>query len=1115
MKKQLLLLTLTMLSLGAFAQSFQWAKRMGGSAIDIGMSIATDDSGNVYTTGYFSGTADFDPGVGTYNISAIGSRDIFISKIDANGNFVWVKTIGGTDINFSISIALDKTGNIYTTGYFQGTTDFNPGIGTYNLTSTTTSSYDIFISKLDNSGNFIWAKKMGGASYDLAYSLALDTTGSVYITGYFQGTADFNPGTGVYNMTSHGDYDIFIAKLNSSGNFVWAKVIGGTGIDLGSSIAIDDSGYVYITGTFRGIVDFDPSPSIQNLTCNGFIDVFILKLNSLGNYVWAKNIGGIDDDEGLKLILDRWKNVYIVGFFKGSVDFDPGSGTTILTSVGSIDGFVLKLNSLGNFVWAKNVGGIGDDYIGTSAIDAFGNICFAGNFQDTVDFDPGVNIYNITASGIYDRFIFSLDTASNFLWARSMSGTYSDNHIYSICIDTLSNIYTTGYFADTADFDPGAGISNLISDGIYDIYISKLSKQCTSLPNVGYLISPSGTICAGNSVTLNGTGASTYIWSNGVINGVPFVPSTSASYTVTGTDINGCTGMSTTTTITVNAIPPTTITTTNNVICGTGSSVLTASAGANYQWYKNNVLLIGDTTQNYTATATGNYKAAITNSCGTFNSNTIQITKYSLPTITLTTSGPTSFCSGGSVTITASSDAGINAAYQWYSGTAIIAGATASSITTNSAGSYKVRVTNTLSGCFKTSSVITVTISTPIATVSASGPLIFCAGGNVVLSANAGLSYLWSTGATTSSITVTASGSYNVTVTIATGCTATSATTIVTVSPLPTITASDTIICSPSSLLLVASAGTSYQWYKNNLPISGAIYQTYSATLGGSYKAVITTNCGAITSNTINITLYNKPTITLTTSGPTSFCSGGSVTINAASDAGANATYQWYLNSTQIVSANTSSYTATASGTYKVIVTNSLSGCTRVSSGVIVKILDPTSSINASGPLTFCAGGSVLFTAATNAGTGATYQWYKSVNAISGATNNSYTAIAAGAYKVRVTNTSGCTKLSTGKNVTINCRLGNDGHIGLIAVIPNPNTGSFTFEYAGLNTEENGIATVQLYSSIGQNVYEFKIDVKDGYVSEELNLKGIVPKGIYLLKMNFNNQVYNSKVMIQ
>ncbi len=453
---------------------FAFAAGIGGTFGDSGSAIATDGLGNVYTTGSFEGTVDFDPGAATFNLTSAGGADIFVSKLDSAGNFVWAKALGGNDFDGGSGISLDGLGNVYTTGYFPGTADFDPGAGTFNLTSA--GGTDIFVSKLDSSGNFVWAKALGGTGFDRGRGISLDGLGNVYTTGYFPGTADFDPGAGTFNLTSAGSTDIFVSKLDSSGNFVWAMALGGTGQDLGNGIAIDGLGNVYTTGFFNGTADFDPGAGTFNLTSFGDSDIFVSKLDSAGNFVWAKALGGTGQDFGNGIAIDGLGNVYTTGFFNGTVDFDPGAGTFNLTSAGGADIFVSKLDSSGNFVWVKALGGTGQNYGNGIAIDGLGNVYTTGYFTGTADFDPGAGTFNLTSAGNYDDFVSRLDSAGSFVWAKALGGTGSDIGS-GIAIDGLGNVYTTGFFSGTADFDPGAGTFNLTSAGGSDIFVSKLTQD--------------------------------------------------------------------------------------------------------------------------------------------------------------------------------------------------------------------------------------------------------------------------------------------------------------------------------------------------------------------------------------------------------------------------------------------------------------------------------------------------------------------------------------------------------------------------------------------------------------------------------------------------------------
>ena len=457
---------------------FEWAKRMGGTSFEEGNAIAVDAAGNVYTTGDFYSTADFDPGAGAFNLTSAGASDIFVSKLDRAGNFVWAKRMGGTaiDKDEGNAIAVDAAGNVYTTGDFYSAVDFDPGAGVFNLTSAGQS--DIFVSKLDSSGNFVWAKRMGGTSSDFGDAIAIDDAGNVYTTGSFRGTVDFDPGAVWFNLTSAGIRNIFVSKLDDSGNFVWAKRMGGTDYDKGNAIAVDAAGNVYTTGNFYSTADFDPGAGAFNLTSAGASDIFVSKLDRAGNFVWAKRMGGtaIDKDEGNAIAVDAAGNVYTTGDFYSAVDFDPGAGVFNLTSAGQSDIFVSKLDSSGNFVWAKRMGGTSSDFGDAIAIDDAGNVYTTGSFRGTVDFDPGAVWFNLTSAGIRNIFVSKLDDSGNFVWAKRMGGTDYDKG-NAIAVDAAGNVYTTGNFYSTADFDPGAGAFNLTSAGNWDIFVSKLSPD--------------------------------------------------------------------------------------------------------------------------------------------------------------------------------------------------------------------------------------------------------------------------------------------------------------------------------------------------------------------------------------------------------------------------------------------------------------------------------------------------------------------------------------------------------------------------------------------------------------------------------------------------------------
>ncbi len=802
MKKHFLLIVLYLYSLGAFSQNFNWAKQFEGSKLNISSatSSAVDASGNIYTVGFFTDTVDFDPGSGTYLMSTTSYLDdnIFISKLDSLGNFVWAKKTEGGDQEVPCSIVTDASNNIFITGRFSGTVDFDPGKGTYNLTSS--GGWEIFVFKLDSNGNFIWAKKMGGTYDEIGYAMALDATGNIYITGFFEGKADFDPGSATYYLTSAGGDDIFILKLNSYGNFVWAKQIGGTGDHDSRSIVIDASGYIYTTGWFGGKTDFDPGSNTYYLNTTGGsndIDIFVSKLNSSGDFIWAKRMGGTDREGGLSIKIDKLGNVYTTGLFADIVDFDPGVGTYDLTSGGGPDIFISKLDSLGDFLWARSMTGSYQDEGLSIALDYSNNVLVTGYFTGTVDFDPGSSTYNLTSNGVNDVFISKLNSSGNFEWAKQIGGVKADRG-ESITLDNKGNIYVIGGFSDTVDFDPGSGTYDLSSGKIFILKLStcsppsagaitgsvyvcngtsatysissvtgatgytwnvpfgasitkgqnttsinvsfgkysgnivvtssnscgngkpkSLSVTVTPLPTVGYTVNPSLTVCKGSSVTLSGTGASTYAWSGGLTNGVTFSATSTINYTVTGIDAKGCKD-STMLTLIVKPLPNIGYTVSPSLKICKGSTVTLNGTGAStYTW-------TGSITngKSFIPLSTTTYKVIGTDTNGCKSDSFITVTVKPLPTITNQPSNQTTTV-GANVLFTLLSSSSTST-YQWKqnsgSGFAKLSnggqysGVTNDTLTisnvTISQNNYSYRCLVTDQGCSDSSKIVLLTVKT-------------------------------------------------------------------------------------------------------------------------------------------------------------------------------------------------------------------------------------------------------------------------------------------------------------------------------------------------------------------------------------------------------------------
>ncbi|BDS14812.1 T9SS type A sorting domain-containing protein [Aureispira anguillae] len=390
----------------------------------------------------------------------------------------WAKHMDGGNYNDApYDVITDAAGNVYITGEFTGTVDFDPGIGTLNLNSGSTLYPSIFIQKLDANGNLVWAKSLG-KSYadDMGYALALDEAGSLYITGVFSGPTDFNPSPWVDTLFSNGGLDAFILKLDAGGNYQWAKALGGGNSDYGYAITTDTFGYVYASGIFRLTADLDPGPAVQNVTSQGGWDIYIEKLDTAGNLIWVKTIGGSSDEHIEDLITDHAGNIYLTGSFEGSPDFDPGAGTYSIPSDGNEDIFVQKLDSSGNFVWVNTMGGSYSDRAQCIKLDDAGNIYITGYFRGTADFDPSPATHNITGNGYQDIFIEKFDPAGNFLWVKTMGGTASD-YGEELVLDANNDIYVVGSFVGTVDFHTGTAVVELTSEGYQDIFVQKIDNN--------------------------------------------------------------------------------------------------------------------------------------------------------------------------------------------------------------------------------------------------------------------------------------------------------------------------------------------------------------------------------------------------------------------------------------------------------------------------------------------------------------------------------------------------------------------------------------------------------------------------------------------------------------
>ncbi|MBK7855121.1 MAG: T9SS type A sorting domain-containing protein [Bacteroidetes bacterium] len=427
------------------------------------------------------------PGSGQFNVASNWQEDGYILKLDSNGNFVWLKTITG--LGYQDCRYIKVRGNrLYVAGSFEGNAVFDPGQTNYILTALTSNYPDVYVMELDTSGNFKWVKQLMGTGGLGARDLNLNNSEEIFLTGSFAASVDFDPGANNYSLTSAGGYDAFVCKLDSGGNFIWAKQFGGSGTSqYTTSLDFDEAENVYLTGAFNGSIDLDPGTGIFNLSTSttmlSDLDIFIVKLDSAGNFVWGIGYGTPQGESSNKVVYDGTGNILVSGAFSNTIDFDAGAGVFNMTSAGGGDVFLLKLDTAGNFAWAKQWGNLNSEHAIVS-IDNLGNLYCAGSFIGTMDADPGSGIHNITGSTIYSNaYIVKLNDQGNFVWATDFNGVWT-NALWGLVHDNSGNIYTRGDFNNVVDCDPGTGTYNLTSNGSYDVFFMRLSQPMVGIADL-------------------------------------------------------------------------------------------------------------------------------------------------------------------------------------------------------------------------------------------------------------------------------------------------------------------------------------------------------------------------------------------------------------------------------------------------------------------------------------------------------------------------------------------------------------------------------------------------------------------------------------------------------
>jgi len=447
-----------------------WARTWGGVGDDEAQDVAVDDDGNIYSTGGFMSTVDFNPDAEGEDIhTSNGYFDVFLVKYDKYGNFQWARTWGGTYPDRGNSVDIDNSGNVLVSGSFSSTVDFGTG-GAHDI-QTSSGGEDCFLTKYTSDGDYLWTRTWGGGGYDWVKRINIDKSNNICLTGTFEGSADFNPDpTQTDRHTSVGGYDVFASKLNSSGVFQWAKTWGSISEDFGMGVSIDSGGAVYCSGYFDGTCDFDPGSGNDIHSANGsWQDAYLSKFDSNGNFQWAHTWGSTYQDEAWECAVDEFDDVYVVGRFYYTVDFNPDPlETEERTAVWYDDVFVSKFAPNGDFKWVLTWGGPSLDYGRVISSDHNGHF-WVGGYAYNCDFDPGSGT-DFKEGGFY---ISKFEITGDYIWSQLWD---PDVRIVGFDVEGFGKSYFCGWYGnDNPDFDPGPKIwkSQNYSNG-WDCFIVKV-----------------------------------------------------------------------------------------------------------------------------------------------------------------------------------------------------------------------------------------------------------------------------------------------------------------------------------------------------------------------------------------------------------------------------------------------------------------------------------------------------------------------------------------------------------------------------------------------------------------------------------------------------------------
>lgn len=655
MKKLLFIFTVLFLShLKIYSQTWQWAREE--NAGPEGYGVACDNAGNVFLAGITFGPAV----IGSYTNSSTGTSGVIV-KYDANGNLLWANFVPGCT---AYNVDCDAAGNAFLCGYFSNTLV----IGSQTLVAA--GGADIFVIKYSPTGSVLWAASTGGSGGDLSNCVNVDASGNVIVSGYI-GAGSFTFGSSSISNSSGNKY--FIGKFSNNGVPIWG-LCGASGASTSNYVCSDAVGDIYLTGPFSSTSSIGSGTYVAN----GSFEFYLTKYTAAGLPVWTVVGGGPQNDIGYCVKVHPSGDVFVSGAYT-SPTFTLSTAT--LTNAGSNDAFLARFSNTGSLLWAINGGGTGNE-IGFSIAPHAGGVYMAGSIG-TTSCVIGTATLN-PPNGSDNMFLCGVDNSGSVVYSEAINGGGDD--VMALDMYNGCSLYLGGDIL-TPTLTLGAFTLTHTSSEVF--FIAKFNTGINS-PILG--LSPSYTLCQGNTMTLTASGASTYTWDNGPnTSNYVISPANTSTYVVSGTSAAGC---STKSVVTVVVTPgAVTLSVLSSTPFCTGNTATLSIAGAStFSWN------VGATSPSIlvspSITSVYNVSGNLSNGCFYNNSYTLNV----IPTspLSLNTNQAT-ICKGNTLTLIAN---GANL-YIWNTGSQQFS-ISVSPITTST---YVVTGTNTTNGCVTKASV--------------------------------------------------------------------------------------------------------------------------------------------------------------------------------------------------------------------------------------------------------------------------------------------------------------------------------------------------------------------------------------------------------------------------